>query len=148
MRSTIISIVLIVLSGLLINGCKKPPPPEPTAAEQQLEKLSAHTWKIAGTADAVTIAGNTVITDWASFTISFGDGTYTATGAYSPEVWPSSGTWTFPSETDVNTLQRDDGIDIAISVTDATLQMTFDYTATGGRLNGIEGTWVFNMIPQ
>lgn len=153
-RNTLVALILIV--GLLVVGCKKPPPPGPTAEEQQVEKLS-QTWEIASPApaNAITIEGNDVTSDWTGFTLTISDpgndsGTYnfSSTNAFSAEVWPSSGTWQFPSDTELNTLIRNDNVDITISVTDETLLMQFEYSTTGGRLNGIDGTWVFNMVAQ
>ncbi|MEN8248059.1 MAG: hypothetical protein ABFS32_03950 [Bacteroidota bacterium] len=139
-------IALTLVAGLLINGCKPEPDPGPSEEEQQIEKLSK-TWVPASTASAITIAGNDVSSDWSTFTLTLGDKTYSSTSANSAEVWPSSGTWDFLSAEELGVMVRDNTTNITITVTDSSLLMEFDYS-TGGRVNGIEGTWRFNMVPQ
>ena len=140
-------VALTLITGLLINGCKKDPDPGPTAEEQQIEKLSK-TWVKASGANTVTVEGVDVGDDWATFTLTIAEGTYSTSNAFSADVWPASGTWAFLSDTDLNTVVRDNVTNITISVTDNSLLMEFEYSSTGGRVTGIDGTWVFNMVPQ
>ena len=75
------------------------------------------------------------------------DGTYTASNVADGRdvVWPTSGTWDFKSDDELNTVIRGDDVSISIVVDEANLKMTFNYTANGGRTNGTDGVWVFNM---
>ena len=145
MRIRLSLIALTLIMGVLVSSCKKNPPPTQSEEDIQIEKLSG-TWVVPATANSVLIDGNDVSTDWSSFILTLGNKTYQNTGADSPEVWPASGTWAFG--TSVSTLVRDDGVEITVVVSDTSLKMDFDYTASGGRLDGIEGHWVFNMVPQ
>ena len=135
----------VLVLGTLVYSCKEKPPPEKTDEEINTELLSK-VWVPQTGSNAITVAGNDVSDVWAGFILTVGDKTYTSSGADAAEVWPASGSWAFG--TDANTLVRNDGIEIAISVTETTLVMKFNYSASGGRLSGIEGDWVFNMVPQ
>ena len=145
MRSKLSFAIALLAFGVIFSACKKDDPPAKTDEQIQLEKLTG-TWAVPSPAAAntVTIQGNDVTADWSSFKITFSDGNFTTVGNdAAPEVWPSSGTWSFASG-DVNTLQRGDGVDISVNVSESSLTMTFNYTAPGGRLNGVEGDWQFN----
>ena len=123
-------------------------PTPPTAAEEQFARL-AKTWTVTSAQ-----ADGADVPDWTNLTITFG-GTATAgsynTNGQQPEgttrVWPSSGTWTFVSETNVNTITRSDNIEIGIAVdtngTSATL--TFEIPSDGGRQDIVEGSWRFQL---
>lgn len=147
MKFRISFLASVLVLGTLVNSCKEDPPAEKTDEQINTELLSK-AWIQKDGANAITVAANDVsdIWDTAGFALTFTDGNYTTTGSAEPEVWPANGSWEFG--TDANTLVRSDGIEIAISVTETTLVMKFDYSANGGRLNGIEGAWVFNMVPQ
>jgi hypothetical protein len=149
MRIRLSLIALTLILGVLITGCKKPPPVTKTDEEIQIEKLTG-TWVLdPGVTNPVTVDNNNPPQDWTGFTLTLGNKTYQANSSASLGdvlVWPTSGSWAFG--TSVSTLVRDDGIDISVSVTDTSLQMQFNYSASGGRLNGIEGFWKFKMVPQ
>ena len=149
MKSKLTFLAALIVLGVVFSSCKKKTE-EPKSDEQiQLEKLTG-TWAVpAGPpANAVTFQSNDLSSDWSSFTITFTDGSFSTTGnSYSPEVWPTSGSWSFANG-DVNTLMRGDGIDINISVSETTLTMSFTYTTPGGRLNGVDGSWVFNNLQK
>jgi hypothetical protein len=72
------------------------------------------------------------------------DKTYSTNGSYDP-VWPSSGTFTFGS--DINTLTRDDGVSMTISVSETSLSISFTYADSGGRIDAIPGDYVFSFTP-
>jgi len=143
MKNRIILIALTLMMGVMINSCKKTKVTPKTEEELQIEKLALVWVPKAGTG-AITIDGVDVSTDWANFVLTVTDKAYQTTGSFSTEVWPASGSWAFGA--DVNTLVRD-GIDVSIAVTDTALRLEFDYTV-GGRLEAIEGKWIFNMVPQ
>lgn len=142
---------LALLLGLVIlSGCKDDPPVEPSAAEKQLA-LIIGTWNYSSvTYDNVPDAG-----DWSNFTVTFTNGGYSTSGVSDGRelVWPSSGDWQFKDAgTDainVNTLVRDDLVEMSITVDAANLTMSFTYNeGINGRssgINGIDGPWVFNM---
>ena len=142
-RLSLLAVTLIM--GVMISSCKKDPPVTKTDEELQIEKLSK-AWKVNPAANSITVDANDQSLDWSGFVLTLGDKTYSTSGSFSPEVWPASGTWAFGA--DVNTLVRDDGVSMSVSVTDASLQLQFDYSAAGGRLLGVEGNWIFKMVPQ
>lgn len=146
MRIRISIIALTLIMGVMFNSCKKDTTPTKTDEEIKLELL-AKTWNVATATNSVTIDGRDVTAEWATFILNIGSTkTYTSTNATDPLVWPASGTWDFG--TTLTSMVRDDGIDITITVTETTLKLQFDYTAGGGRFEGIEGNWVFNMVTQ
>jgi hypothetical protein len=146
MRIRLTLIALTLLMGVLVTGCKKTTVTPKTDEELQIEKLTG-TWVLQAGSSAVTVdIVNDVTTNWPGFTLTLGNKTYQTSSSPEALIWPSSGTWAFG--TSVSTLVRDDGVEISVSVTDTSLQLQFDYSASGGRLNGIEGNWVFKMVPQ
>ena len=148
MRSKLIYLLACLAFGVVLSACKKDEPKPKTDEEKQLEKLAA-TWVLPSPAptNTVTIQGNDVTAEWTSFEVTFSDGSYSVTGSGDPQVWPGSGSWSF-AEGDVATLQRSDGVDISINVSDTNLTMSFNYSASGGRLDGIEGDWVFTGLDK
>lgn len=152
MKSKFLYLLAFLAFGVIFSACKEKVDPQPTPEEEQLAKL-AKTWVVANPppSNAVTVGSSTstndVTTDWAAFTITFTDGNYTSSGASSTDVWPTSGTWEFATD-DVGTLIRSDGVEVVINVTETTLKMNFDYDSTGGRLDGTDGSWEFNLVAQ
>ena len=139
---------VILLSLVVFASCGPDDAVEKTQAEEQLDKLKAHTWK--ATAGSVTRDGDAE-TDFDTFTLSF-TGTpkdETASGSYSTtnggEVFPS-GTWSFDG-TNINRLVRGNSIKMDIqSVNDTNLKIQFSLNADGsanGR--GLSGSWVFDL---
>lgn len=148
MKNKLTFLVALLVVGVVFSSCKKKTENPKTDEQIQLEKLTG-TWAVPSPApgNTVTFNSNDLTTDWSSFTITFNDGTYTTNGAdYAPEIWGNNPvTWTF-ADGDVNTIIRD-GINISISVSETTLTMSFTYTP-GGRLNGVDGDWVFNNLQK
>ncbi len=139
---------VIVLSLVAFAGCGPDDTVEKTAAEEQLDKLKAQSWK--ATTGSVTRDGSAEA-NFDTFTLSF-TGTpkdQTASGSYATtnggEVFPS-GTWSFDG-TNVNVLVRGTSIKMDItSVTDTNLKISFSLNADGsanGR--GLSGNWVFDL---
>ena len=146
MKTKLTLLAIILISGTLWSSCKKDPPPPKTPEEEQTEKLVG-TWMVATGSNAVTISGTDVTEDWAAFELTLTDGGFTSANANSAEVWPPNGTWSFATD-DVTTLVRGDGVEITVNVTETALLMQFTYSSSGGRLDGIDGNWVFNMTPK
>ena len=142
--STMIALVIVAL----MHGCKGGANDGPSAEEEQLKKLTK-TW----TTESVTFGGNEDrTTDWSQFTLTVsGAKTYSTTGAFSPGPWPTSGTWDFAKSGDavnINKVVRDDGLEVAITVMETSLTMTFIYNDAdhkGGRTEAVNGEYVFKM---
>ena len=113
-------------------------PTEQTEEEKQLESLSASVW----TMSSITLDGADVTTNFSGLVLTINsDKTYSTNGSYDP-VWPSSGSFTFGS--DINTLTRDDGVSMTISVSETSLTITFTYADSGGRIDALPGDYVFS----
>lgn len=146
MRIKFSLIALTLVMGVLVSSCKKDPAETKTPEETQIEKLTG-TWVLnSGVTNPVTLDGNAPPQDWTGFVLTLGDKSYQSTNAADALVWPANGTWAFGAN--VNTLVRDDGVDISVTVSDTSLGLRFTYTASGGRFEGIEGVWDFDMVPQ
>ena len=148
MKKTNYLTTLLFAILIILGACKPDPPaPEPTEEEVKLESLSTSTWIYS----SVTLDGVEPPIDFSAFTITLSNNfTYSITGNPANTPWPStSGEWDFKTD-DLNTVIRQpDGVEITTTVTDTSLKLEFDYTPpTGGRVSGITGRWVFNMIPQ
>jgi hypothetical protein len=111
---------------------------ESTEEEKQLESLSASAWKMS----SITLDGADVTSNFDGLVLTINsDKTYSTNGSYDP-VWPSSGSFTFGS--DINTLTRDDGVSMTISVSETSLTVTFTYADSGGRIDALPGDYVFS----
>ncbi|HHP7242942.1 MAG TPA: hypothetical protein ACFCUD_14800 [Cyclobacteriaceae bacterium] len=114
-----------------------------TLEEEQL-LLLAKDWSVTSiTVDGVDITANfgglvLSITDNRQFSTSGGD--------FAP-VWPSSGSFVFGSN--VNTLERSDGITMTISaITDTNVTFNFTFSPPDGRTDGIFGQYVCQFTAQ
>ena len=140
-----LSLVIFISCG----GGGDDEPSGPTPAEEQFDKL-AKTWIVTSArADGSDVDG------WDQLTITFA-GTATA-GTYSTnsqqpdgttQVWPASGSWVFKSDTELNTIIRDNAIEIGLAVSDNQATLTFEIVDNGGRSDIVEGNWTFVLQPQ
>jgi hypothetical protein len=151
-KSTLLYSILVVGVILLLTGlssCKKNKDPEPPSAHDVQLGLIANTWVVKNETNGISLDGTDEIANWPNFTVTFtAEKTYSASGVSDGReiVWPLSGTWEFKSDTDLNTVVRDDGVEIAIIVDEASLKMSFNYTKPNGKVSGTEGAWIFNML--
>ena len=144
----ILSILLIM--AVVVAGCNKKEEPQPTPEELQLDKL-AGTWTLGS--GAVTLDGQDRSADWAGFTVTFTTGkSYSTSNSFDENVWPTGGTWDFQgtSGAGLENIVRSDGITIALSnFSESAATLTFDYLISrplkNGKVESIEGTWVFQM---
>lgn len=139
-----LSLIIFISCGGNDDG-----PSGPSDAEVQFALL-AKTWTVtSATADSNPVDG------WTDLTITFG-GTATAgtfrTNGQQPDgttlVWPASGSWTFASEDNVNTITRNDGVEISIAVDDTRATLNFTIVDNSGRTDIVEGAWRFELTPQ
>mgnify|MGYP003957206999 CR=1 FL=1 len=120
------------------DGSVADDPAEQTEEEKQLESLSASAW----TMSSITLDGADATSNFDGLVLTIkSDKTYSTNGSYDP-VWPSSGSFTFGS--DINTLTRDDGVSMTISVSETSLTVTFTYADSGGRIDALPGDYVFS----
>ncbi len=138
---------VLILGLAVLASCDDDDDPKPTAEEIQTALLVG-TWNNS----SVTYDGATDAGDWSAFKVVLGDGTYTSSAVSTgrEKVWPAQGTWAYDGagtdNVNVNKLIRDDGVEIAITVSETALKMTFTYDEDiHGKNDGIDGAWVFNM---
>ena len=145
MRKYTFFVSLIALTVLFtFSNCDKNKGNEKTEAEKQLDLL-AGTWNIS----TATLDGTDVLTDYSGMTLTLttSKGYSTSGGDFAP-IWPSSGTFDFKSSggtEDLNTLVRDDGVEISISsISESNLSLAFDYAVSPPcRAKGVCGGYVF-----
>ena len=129
------------LGALMLISCgddSDDPVTESTEEEKQLESLSASAWKMS----SITLDGADATANFDGLVLTIKSvKTYSTNGSYDP-VWPSSGSFTFGS--DINTLTRDDGVSMTISVSETSLTVTFTYADSGGRIDALPGDYVFS----
>lgn len=135
--------------------------PAPSAGETQAEAISG-TWTTDFTANenAITFDGQSRAEDWGSFSLTLSGasenadgvwgGTYSASGQPSGDgqiIWPSSGTWAFPSATSTQLMVRDDGVEISIvSVSETELALRFTVADPNARAAGFfDAQWSFTI---
>ncbi len=135
-----------VFVGLLAiaAACKKDDP-KPSVEEAQLQKLIG-TWKMG----SVTVDGTNVNDQYTNFVLTIykdasGTKLVAANGGYAfPAVGADS--WNFVSGASASKITRlSDNVELTVSVGESTLTLEFTITApaAGGRLNGLEGHFVF-----
>ena len=149
MKKLKINALALLLGLVILSGCKDDAP-APPSEESVRTGLLAKSWSVGTSANAVTLDTADEIANWPGFSVNFSaDGTYTASNVSVGRevVWPATGKWAYKGTTgaDLNTIIREDGVNINIAISETTLQMTFNYTESGGRTDGTEGDWVFNM---
>ncbi|MBT5505940.1 MAG: hypothetical protein HOK17_02210 [Flammeovirgaceae bacterium] len=133
-----IAAMMLISCGDDDDGSVADDPAEQTEEEKQLESLSASVW----TMSSITLDGADATSNFDGLVLTIkSDKTYSTNGSYDP-VWPSSGSFTFGS--DINTLTRDDGVSMTISVSETSLTITFTYADSGGRIDARPGDYVFS----
>lgn len=137
---------LFILSALaaitLFSSCD-PAPPAPTQEEVVTALLtgdgSAKTW----TVQSVKVDGVDKSSLFSGMTIKFTEGTFTVTNG--GPLWPGSGSWSFTNDQAV-TIERNDGTEIDVSVTETSLTLTMPWNKTTfgpGRTKSVSGQHVF-----
>ena len=140
-RLTYYSGILTLVFVLILLGCKKDP--EPNLIQDKLNEIQG-TYLIS----AVTLDGNDVSADYAgmSITLTTSKSYSTSGGDYNP-VWPANGTFLFKNEASeppvLTSFIRNDGIEVAYTLSGTTMTFTLNMPDTGGRITGLGGDFVF-----
>ncbi len=143
MKNQYISILFIICLAF-ISGCKSDSAdPTPQDSQKTLLINNGLSWTI-GT---VTKDGLDVTDQFTGFKLTVGDFTYTTVNALA-SAWPASGTWSFANEAGT-LVDRSDGVQVTVVVTTSSLKLTFSVTGLGdgGRTKGVDGQYVFDLIP-
>ncbi len=147
MKYKYISIVLIVCLAF-VSGCKKSKSDDPTPlTSQEKQKTLLINNGLSWTLGTVTKDGLDVTDQFAGFTLTIGDFTYVTENALA-SAWPSQGTWSFANEAGT-LVDRNDGVQVTVSVSTTSLKLTFNVAGLGdgGRVKGVDGTYIFDLIP-
>ena len=85
---------------------------------------------------------------FSGFKLTVGDFTYTTVNAL-PSAWPASGTWSFANDSGT-LVDRSDGVQITVAVSTSSLKLSFSVTGlgSGGRTKGVDGEYVFDLVPE
>jgi len=121
------------------------PDPELTEEEKQINRL-AKTWNLG----KVLYGGDDVSDRFSGFTLTMTKGkAYSSTpdrGNYDFEPFKASGSWDFKGD-NLNVLDRNDGVEMDIVVTETSLRMNFIIAESNGRIAGL-GEYQFEMTTQ
>lgn len=144
MKNQYISIMIIVCLAL-ISGCKSESA-DPTPQDNQKTLLINN--GLSWVPGSVTKDGLDVTDQFAGFNLTVGDFTYTTANAL-VTAWPASGTWSFANESGT-LINRSDGVQIDVQVSTTSLKLTFSVSGlgNGGRTKGVDGEYIFNLIPE
>lgn len=139
-----ISILLIVALAFAVS-CRHKKNDDPSPQDQQKTFLinGGIAWKL-GT---VTKNGLDVTDQFDGFRLTIGDFTYTTVNALA-SAWPASGSWSFTNEAGT-LVTRNDGVEIQVQVSTTSLKLTFMVTGLGGggRIDSVDGGYVFDLVP-
>ena len=146
---TINKTILLVglLAAICFSGCKKDTPL--TETEQRLVELknSGKGWILAGPSGSVIKDGYDVTSQFTGFKLNFGDYTYTTQNSLTL-VWEPSGTWQYLNN-DPNKIERGDGYILDLTISTNTLDISFvGPGSTGGRLDGVSGSYLFHLVSE
>jgi len=136
---SLVTLLLVVITALIFNGCKKGDDPDP--AVEKFKQLSG-VWRL-GT---ITNDGLDVTTQYIGFTLTINpDKTFVTTNGNNP--WPDSGTLEFTGN-DLDRWLRNDGIEINIqNATTSSLVLSMTQSSiANGRASGVTGQFVFSLI--
>jgi hypothetical protein len=139
----IVNALLILLVAALALSCGKDKV-EPTEEQKLLTELSGSEW----TLHDATVDLMNVKDQFPSMKLLLKtDNTYVVTNGVS-KLWPSSGKFAVSKDISGHFLfTRDDGMVMKVEDhSTAALTLSFQYTSTGGRIDGISGKYTFSFV--
>lgn len=145
--SIFLFLTIYTMTGCGSDGDDPTPPPvnnQPTLAELRtdvLEKIGA-TW----TSSSVTRESINVQDDFANFSLTIGEGTYSSQNG--KHVWPASGSWSWVDDK-TDQILRDDNvvIDLTVETDKLTLSFDIDEDVFGiGRTQTTTSSFVFVLV--
>jgi hypothetical protein len=132
-------ILLLVVLVIILSSCggNGGGPEEPSEQDLAFEKLSG-AWTL-NNGGSINLDGNNVSANYAGFTLSFTDGSFTTTNA--GDLFPASGTWEWVGEA-TNQIRTGRGKVVTIStLTTSSFQFSFTKNASNAAA-GIDGNYV------
>ena len=125
---------------------------DPDLTEQETVTLrleGGSPWGI-GSTGSVSLDNSDLTADFANFSITFSGMSLTVSGS-DDDVWPNgTATWSYVgTDTGIATsITRSDGVEVSISVNEASTTLTLQFEITGGsggRVLGKEGSWTITV---
>ncbi len=143
---TYILSILLLSSFITLIGCKDDSDPAPTELDLQLTALQngGSNWVLG--VDGVLKDGFDVSNQFSGFKLTIGAFTFTTKNSLSG-AWPASGTWEFQDD-NPNQVLRSDGVLMAVNLSGDNLTLTFQGSATGGRINSVDGEYQFRLVSE
>lgn len=146
MKKVSLAILGIFAVGIFFTfqNCGGSEDPKPDAEAKKLLMSKTWTYSSVNTPDETATIG----TDWANFSVSFGETNMTTSGHAdgAEAVWPST---SYSLTTDGKTIKRGDGIDMLITtLSENNLVVRFTLTGgnhVGGRIAALDGEYTFNL---
>jgi hypothetical protein len=144
----VFAIVIAMTISTMFTNCgdnkeDPDPTPEPNPITEQL-KLLAGEYSVS----SVKLDGTEVTSDYTGMKITFttSKGYSTSGGDFTP-VWKASGSFIFKDETStppvLTSLIRDDGVEMAYTLSGSAITLNFNIKDPNGRLAGLEGQYEF-----
>ena len=125
----------LILSLLIVSGCKDDDPVGATLQQLAFEKLSG-SWTF-GADGSIEVDGVDVSANYPGFSLSFANGTYQTTNA--ADLFDASGTWEWV-DTEARQIRLNDGKEITIQTLTLN-QFVFTFTFAGASAAGIAGNY-------
>ncbi len=135
---------------MLLTSCDPPDPPDPPVPpdpkEVQLLALmnNGTSWVLAS--GGVVKDGYDVTDQFTGFKLAIGNYTYSTQNSLA-SAWPASGTWEF-NNGQINSILRNDSVVIGVVLNGSKLTLTFTALAPAGRIDGLAGDYIFNLVSE
>ncbi len=144
-------IVTVAVLSISLTGCPgdtgSDPDPDTDLLEEQKNALKNNgtSWVLAS--GGVVKDGYEVTDQFTEFKLTIGEFTYNTENSIA-SAWPASGNWEFNNDQGTSVL-RDDGVAIGVGLSGTNLTLNFSVTITsGGRIDGLSGDYIFNLMSE
>ncbi len=145
-------VVTALISLLVLSGCPGPDPtpdpdpgPDPKDAQLSALKNGGSSWVLSS--GGVVKDGFDVSNQFTGFKLNIGEYTYSIQNSLET-AWPDSGSWGFNND-NINSIKRDDGVVLSVILGGGNLTLSFTAAgSTGGRIEGLSGDYVFNLVSE
>ena len=146
-----LALIAAVITFSHCGGGDEPGPDQKTAAEEQLERISASYNLVSVSQDGTDVTG-----DYTGFTLTMSgsltaneenvNGTYSSTNG--GQVFPASGSWAFAPANVNSQIVLDNDLTVNYSFSGNNLVLVYTFTAPGGRVQVLNGQYRWELSPQ
>lgn len=135
-------ILFTLLLFVSLASCGSDDTSGPSLQDLTFEKLAGN-WTLS-TNGSIRLDGQNVSANYAGFSLSFADGSYTTTNA--GDLFRANGTWQFVGET-AESISLDSGEEITVlELTETRFVFSFSSNGTGGTAAGIAGNYTITVV--